>query len=106
MKSPDWKLDAEGNVVVKIPDSVERVASLDDPAMQREYGARWVDDKLVIPPRSFVLLVDSVRHLGEDHLAEGDLADAGAVRWARNRIPFLLAAGWAKRSPWGGVEAV
>lgn len=113
MKRPDWKINMAGQIVIVIPDSVINVAGIDDDALLREGypTASWVADgkkawTLIISPRDFVTLVDTVRHLGEDHLAEGDLSSGGAVRWARNRIPFLIAAGWAKRSPFGGVEPV
>lgn len=106
MRKP-WTEDSVGRLVVVIPPSVERVASLDDPEMLRHYdNAEWQNGRRVaITKRAFVDLVDSVLNLAGDQVHE-DLSVGGALRWARRMTSLLFAAGIAQRDAVVGISWV
>lgn len=94
-----------------VPPSVVCTCSLDDSLMRKELGLTHVaTDRrhryvLEGEPRAFVNVIDTCLHMAADHGFEDPPAYA-AAKWANRQVPRVLAEGWAKRSPYGGIDPI
>ena len=82
--------------------------------MQREMGLTSLGydnrNRLILEgsPQARASVIDSTLSLAGDHVAEDpyDSLSRSALKWAKREAERAIEAGWAKRSPYGGIEAI